>query len=48
MKANLNESRENSKSKLNWKFTKEFEQGVDRFEGWNVYKTPMIFEKVGV
>jgi len=48
MKAKLKESRENSKSKSSWKFTKEFEQGVDRFERWNVYKTPMVFEKVGV
>jgi len=48
MKVKLNESKKNSKSKSSWKFTKEFEQGVDRFKGWNVYKTPMVFEKVGV
>jgi hypothetical protein len=48
MKADLKESRENSKSKSNWKFTNEFEQWVNIFEGWNVYKTPMVFAKVGV
>lgn len=42
MKVDVMESKENSKSELDWDSRKESKQGKDKYKGWNIYKALIV------